>query len=157
MGEISFWYFQTIWLRKKLKNLILKKDKILGMAWIGLISADWNFRVANFGFNYLRHFSINFGNSCAHLAANFLRHKPNQLSHYRRTANHSKRAAVLFMSSVSINTQIHQSLTPSVISFTAPNTVNIDVKIDQLWRQQSSALQHFQLKFSNHNLGLSLT
>ena len=46
------------------------------------------------------------------------RHKPNQLSHYRRTANHSKRAAVLFMSSVSINTQIHQSLTPSVISFT---------------------------------------
>ena len=31
-----------------------------------------NFRVANFGINYLRHFSINFGNSCAYLAAIFL-------------------------------------------------------------------------------------
>ena len=29
-------------------------------------------RVANFGFNYLRHFSIDFWNSCAHLTANFL-------------------------------------------------------------------------------------
>ena len=32
----------------------------------------WILRVANLGFNYLRHFSINFGNSCAHLAANSL-------------------------------------------------------------------------------------
>ena len=32
MGEISFWYFWTIWLRKKLKKLILKKGKISGLA-----------------------------------------------------------------------------------------------------------------------------
>ena len=32
MGEISFWYFWTIWVRKKLKTLILKKSKISGMA-----------------------------------------------------------------------------------------------------------------------------
>ena len=42
------------------------------MAWNGSIPADWVFRVANFGFNYLRHFSINFQNSCTHLTANFL-------------------------------------------------------------------------------------
>ena len=32
-----------------------------------------NFRVANFRFNYLRHFLNNFENSCAHLVANFLK------------------------------------------------------------------------------------
>ena len=72
MGEISFWYFWTIEVRKKLKNLILKKSKILEVASNGSISANWVFRVANFGFNYLRHFSVDFQNSCAHLTANFL-------------------------------------------------------------------------------------
>ena len=72
MGAISFWYFWTIWLRKKLKNLILKKSKISGVAQNGSISADWILRVANFGLHYLWHFIINFGNSCACLAANFL-------------------------------------------------------------------------------------
>ena len=33
----------------------------------------WILGVANFGFNYLRHFFINFKNSCAHLVANFLK------------------------------------------------------------------------------------
>ena len=72
MGAISFWYFWTIWLRKKLKNLILKKSKISGVAQNGSISADWIFRVANFGFHYLRHFSIDIQNFCAHLTVNFL-------------------------------------------------------------------------------------
>ena len=72
MGALSFWYFWTIQARKKLINLILKKGKILGESQYGSISADWIFRVAKFGFHYLRHFSINFGNSCAHLAANSL-------------------------------------------------------------------------------------
>ena len=30
MGAISFWYFWTIWARKKLKNLILKKERFQG-------------------------------------------------------------------------------------------------------------------------------
>ena len=72
MGAISFWYLWTIWLRKKVKNLILKKSKISGVAQNGSISADGIFRVANFGFQYLRHFFNNFANSCAHLVANFL-------------------------------------------------------------------------------------
>ena len=72
MGALSFWYFWTIQARKKLINLILKKGKISGEAQYGSISADWIFRVVNFGFHYLRHFSINFENSWAHLAANFL-------------------------------------------------------------------------------------
>ena len=72
MGDFSFWYFWGIWLKKKLKNLILKKSKISGLAQIGSISAVWVFGVANFGFHYLRHFSINFENSYAHLVANFL-------------------------------------------------------------------------------------
>ena len=54
MGAISFWYFWTIWFRKKLKNLILKNSEISGLAQ-----------------NYLRHFLNNFANSCAHLFANF--------------------------------------------------------------------------------------
>ena len=41
MGEISFWYLQTIWLRKKLKNLVLKKHKILGLAQNCIFSAVW--------------------------------------------------------------------------------------------------------------------
>ena len=51
------------------ENLIFKKSKISGVALNGSISADWLFRVANFGFNYLRHFFNNFANSCAHLVA----------------------------------------------------------------------------------------
>ena len=43
------------------------------MAQISSIWVGWIFGVANFGFNYLRHFSINFENSCAHLVANFLK------------------------------------------------------------------------------------
>ena len=57
---------------KKLINLILKKGKILGEEQYGSISADWIFRVVNFGFHYLIHFSIIFENSWADLAANFL-------------------------------------------------------------------------------------
>ena len=72
MGALSFWYFWTIQARKKLINLIFKKGKILGEAQCCSISADWIFRVVNFGFHYLRHFSINFENSWAHLAANYL-------------------------------------------------------------------------------------
>ena len=55
-----------------MENLILKKIKISGVAQNGSISADWIFRVANFGFDYLSHFFNNFANSCAHLVANFL-------------------------------------------------------------------------------------
>ena len=54
------------------ENLIFKKSKISGVALNGSIFADWLFRVANFGFNYLRNFFNNFANSCAHLFANFL-------------------------------------------------------------------------------------
>ena len=43
-----------------MKNLNLKKSMILGMAQIGSISAAWILGVANSGFNYLRHFTINF-------------------------------------------------------------------------------------------------
>ena len=35
MGDFSFWYFGDIWLKKKLKNLILQKSKISGLAQIG--------------------------------------------------------------------------------------------------------------------------
>jgi len=54
------------------ENLIPKKNKIPGVAQNGSISAECIFRVANFGFNYLSHFFINFANSCAYLVANFL-------------------------------------------------------------------------------------
>ena len=73
MGDFSFWYFWDIWLKKKFKNLILQKSKISGFAQISSIWIGWILGVANFGFNYLRHFSINFENSCAHLVANFLK------------------------------------------------------------------------------------
>ena len=55
-----------------LENLILKKSKISGVAQNGSIFANWIFRVANFRFNYLRHFVNNLANSFAHLVANFL-------------------------------------------------------------------------------------
>ena len=42
------------------------------MAQIGIFSDLWIWGVANLRFNYLRCFSINFENCCAHLAANFL-------------------------------------------------------------------------------------
>ena len=73
MGNFSFWYFGDIWLKKKLKNLILQKSKISGLAQIGSILVGWILGVANFGFNYLWHFSINFEYSCAHRVANFLK------------------------------------------------------------------------------------
>ena len=54
------------------ENLILKKGHISGLAQIDSIDAGWILRVANFNFNYLRHFLINFKNSCGHFVANFL-------------------------------------------------------------------------------------
>jgi len=72
MGKISFWHFQTIWLRIFFLNLIPKKRKILGVAQNGSISDDWIFRVANFLLNYCRHFFNNIANTYAHLVANFL-------------------------------------------------------------------------------------
>ena len=59
MGEISCWYLWTIWVRKKMKNLMLKKSKISGLAQNSLLSANWILRVANFGPLYLWHFFIN--------------------------------------------------------------------------------------------------
>ena len=47
MGDFSFWYFWDIWLKKKLKNLILQKSKILGLAQIGSILLGWILGVAN--------------------------------------------------------------------------------------------------------------
>ena len=55
----AFWTFGT---------LVLLNDTWLN----GSKSADCIFRVVNFVFHYLRHFSINFKNYWAHLAANFL-------------------------------------------------------------------------------------
>ena len=54
------------------ENIIMKKCKISGLAQIGSFFPGWILRVANFGVNYLRHFFINFKNSCAHLAPIFL-------------------------------------------------------------------------------------
>ena len=54
------------------ENLIMKKSHISGLAQIDSIDAGWILRVANFNFNYLRHFLINFKNSCGHFVANFL-------------------------------------------------------------------------------------
>ena len=68
----SFWYFLATLLKKSWKTSSSKKGYISGLAQIGSFSADWNLGVANFGFNYLGHFSINFENFCAHFAANFL-------------------------------------------------------------------------------------
>ena len=111
MGEISFWYFWTIWLRKKFENVILKKSKISGVTENGSISNDWIFRVANFGFNYLRHFSINFGNSCAYLAAIFLNffNSPN----IRKTPKNTCYSAPWLKSSL-LNDTVHVGNTASL-------------------------------------------
>ena len=49
-----------------------KKGQISGFAQIDIFSDFLVLGVANFRINYLRQFSFNFENSCAHLAANFL-------------------------------------------------------------------------------------
>jgi len=49
-----------------------KKGQISGLAQIDIFSDFLVLGVANFRINYLRQFSFNFENSCAHLAANFL-------------------------------------------------------------------------------------
>ena len=59
-------------IKKKVGKSHCQKNKISGVAQNGSISADWIFRVANFGFDYLSHFCNNFANSCVHLVANFL-------------------------------------------------------------------------------------
>ena len=72
VGEISFRDSWTAGMKKKCRNLILKKrlDFRIVSNWH---FSDWRFwGVANLRFNYLRCFSINFENCCAHLAANFL-------------------------------------------------------------------------------------
>ena len=60
-------------IEKKIKNLILKKIKILGLAQIDLISAAWILGVANFVFNYLRHFFIGCENSPEFFFLKFLK------------------------------------------------------------------------------------
>ena len=72
MGALSFWYIWSIGIRKKWKIFIFKKRKIFRGG------SNWNiFNLtflggANFKFNFLSHFLINFKNSCAYLGANFL-------------------------------------------------------------------------------------
>ena len=72
VGEMSFWYSWTLGMKKRCRYLILKKrlDFRVGSNW--QIFWFMNLGVANLRFNYLRCFSINFENCCAHLAANFL-------------------------------------------------------------------------------------
>ena len=65
--------FGTYDWKKSSKISSSKKSKISGFDQISSIWIGWILGVANFGFNYLRHFSINFENSCAHLVANFLK------------------------------------------------------------------------------------
>ena len=72
MGAISFRYSWTTGIIIKFRNLILKKGHISGLAQIDRFSDFLVLGVANFRINYLRQFSFNFENSCAHLAANFL-------------------------------------------------------------------------------------
>ena len=63
MGALSFWYFWPIGIRKK--------EEFLG--WLKLAHFQLHFLGgANFKFNFLSHFLINFKNSCAYLGANFL-------------------------------------------------------------------------------------
>ena len=66
-GPLSPWEWFFLF-----ENLILKKGHISGLAKIDSIFVGWILRVANFDFNYLRHFLINFKNSCGYFAANFL-------------------------------------------------------------------------------------
>ena len=72
MGALSFWYVWATGIWKKLINITFKKRKIFRSG------SDWSIfsfiflGVANFKFNFLSHFLINFKNSCAYLGANFL-------------------------------------------------------------------------------------
>ena len=72
MGALSFWYIWSIGIRKKWKIFIFKKRKIFrgGSNWT-IFSLTF-LGGANFKFNFLSHFLINFKNSCAYLGANFL-------------------------------------------------------------------------------------
>ena len=72
VGAISFRYSWTTGMKKKFRNLNLKKGQISGLAQIDIFSDFLVLGVANFRINYLRQFSFNFENLCAHLAANFL-------------------------------------------------------------------------------------
>ena len=72
MGALSFWYVWASGIRKKFINLTYKKGKIFrgGSNWPIFSFIFWG--VANFKFNFLSHFLINFKNSCAYFDANFL-------------------------------------------------------------------------------------
>ena len=77
MGALSFWYVWASGIRKKFINLTYKKGKIFrgGSNWPIFSFIFWG--VANFKFNFLSHFLINFKNSCAYPGANslnFLKH-----------------------------------------------------------------------------------
>ena len=72
VGAISFRYSWTTGMKKKFRNPNLKKGQISGLAQIDIFSDFLVLGVANFRINYLRQFSFNFENSCAHLAAKFL-------------------------------------------------------------------------------------
>ena len=76
VGAISFRYSWTTGIIIKFRNLILKKGQISGLAKIDTFSDFLVLGVANFRINYLRQFSFNFENLCAHLAANFLNYSP---------------------------------------------------------------------------------
>ena len=72
VGEISFKYSWTTGTKKNSEILSHIKGQISGLAQIDIFSDFLVLGVANFRINYLRQFSFNFKNSCAHLAANFL-------------------------------------------------------------------------------------
>ncbi len=74
-GTARHCYVETVTLRlaRSQQNIVTERRCVQGwlkLAQFGLVEF-WG--VANFGFNYLKHFSINFENSCAHLVANFLK------------------------------------------------------------------------------------
>ena len=58
--------------KKSTEILSTKKGQISGLAQSDIFSDFLVLGVANFRINFLRQFSFNFENSCAHLAANFL-------------------------------------------------------------------------------------
>merc|ERR1719410_1919857 len=72
VGAISFGYSWTTGIKKSSEILSHKKGQISGLAQIDIFSDFLVLGVANFRINYLRQFSFNFENLCAHLAANFL-------------------------------------------------------------------------------------
>ena len=72
VGEISFKYSWTTGIKKNSEILSHIKGQISGLAQIDIFSDFLVLGVANFRINYLRQFSFNFENSCAHFAANFL-------------------------------------------------------------------------------------